>query len=94
MFQKKNIRLKNVHKTIISQTDINHISSNMSYRYDRSSNDGCVMIFVRVQFLSKLLTKVYFRSDIKGLFVALTLPNQNGFPLVLIANLYKAISMF
>ena len=73
LFQIKNIKLKNVHKTIIRQTDINHISSNMSYRYDRSSNDGCVMIFVRVQFISKLLTKAYFRSDIKGLFVRLTI---------------------
>ena len=44
----------------------------MPYRLDRSQIVVGVMIFVRIESPSKLITKVYFRSDIKGFFLELT----------------------
>ena len=104
----KNLRLKNVNKTIIGQININSISSKfdqlkelvlkhvdilvvcetkldetfpssqfhmdgfaLPYRLDRNRNDGGVLIFVKEDIPSKLLTKHNFPSDVKGLFVKL-----------------------
>ena len=104
----KNLRLKNVNKTIIGQININSISSkfnqlkelvlkhddilavwetkldetfpssqsrmdgfSLPYRLDRSRNGGGVMIFVKENILSKLLTKHNFPGDVEGLFVEL-----------------------
>ena len=43
----------------------------LPYRLDRNRNGGGVMIFVRKDILSKLLTKLNFLSDVEGLFVEL-----------------------
>ena len=103
----KNLRLKNVNKTIIGQININSILSKFSklkelilkhidilvvcepkletfprsqfhidgfslpYRLDRNRNSGGVMIFVKEDIPSKLLTKHNFPSDVEGLFVEL-----------------------
>ena len=103
----KNLRLKNVNKTIIGQINIKSISSkfnqlkelvlkhvdilvvcetkldetfpssqfhldgfSLPYRLDRNRNGG-VMIFVKEDIPSKLLTKHNFPRDIEGLFVEL-----------------------
>ena len=91
----KNLRLKNVNKTIIGQININSILSKFSklkelaicepkldetfsssqfhiddfslpYRLDRNRNSGGVMIFVKQDIPSKLLTKHNFPSDVEG----------------------------
>ena len=105
----KNLRLKNVNKTIIGQVNINSISSkfnqlkelvlkhvdiflvvcetkldetfpgsqfhmdgfSLPYRLDRNRNGGGVVIFVKEDIPSKLLTKHNFPSDVEGLFVEL-----------------------
>ena len=104
----KNLRLKNVNKTIIGQRNINSTSSKFNqlkelvlkhvdilviwetkldetfpssqsrmdgfsfpYRLDRNRNGGGVMIFVKENIPSKLLTKHNFPSDVEGLFVEL-----------------------
>ena len=104
----KNLRLKNVNKTIIGQININSISSkfnqlkelvlkhadilvvcetkldetftssqfhmdgfSLPYRLERNRNGGGVMIFVKEDTSSKLLTKHDFPSDAEGLFVEL-----------------------
>ena len=43
----------------------------LPYRLDRNCNGGGVMIFVREDIPSKLLTKHNFPSDVEGLFVEL-----------------------
>ena len=43
------------------------------YRFDRTSNGGGIMIFVREDIPSKLLNKHTFSSDIEGLFVEINL---------------------
>ena len=104
----KNLRLKNVNKTIKGQVNVNYILSkfnqlkelvlkdvdilviyetkldeifpssqfhmngfSLPYRLDRNCNGGGVMIFVREDIPSKLLTKHNFPSDVEGLFVEL-----------------------
>ena len=104
----KNLRLKNVNKTIIGQININSISSKFNqlkelvlkhvdvlvvcetkldetfpysqfhmdggflpYKLDENCNSGGVMVFVKEDIPSKLLTKHNFQSDVEGLFVEL-----------------------
>ena len=104
----KNLRLKNVNKTITGQININSISSkfnqlkelvlkhvdilvvcetkldetfpssqfhmdgfSLPYRLDRNRNGGGVMIFIKEDIPSKLLTKHNFPSDVEGLLVEL-----------------------
>ena len=104
----KNLRLKNVNKTIIGQININSISSKFNqlkelvlkhvdvlvvcetkldetfpysqfhmdggflpYKLDENCNGGGVMVFVKEDIPSKLLTKHNFQSDVEGLFVEL-----------------------
>ena len=44
----------------------------LSYRLDRNLNGGSVMIFVKEDIPSKVLTKRNFPSDVEGLFVQLS----------------------
>ena len=104
----KNLRLKNVNKTIKGQVNVNYVLSkfnqlkelvlkdvdilviyetkldetfpssqfhmngfSLPYRLDRNCHGGGVMIFVRKDIPSKLLTKHNFASDVEGLFVEL-----------------------
>ena len=41
------------------------------YRQDRNKSAGGIMIYIRDDILSKLLTKHVFPNDIEGLFVEL-----------------------
>ena len=43
----------------------------MPYRQDRNRNGGGIMIYIRDDIPSKLLTKHVFSDDIEGLFVEL-----------------------
>ena len=65
----------------------------LPYRLDRNRNGGGVMIFVKEDIPSKLLTKHNFPSDVEGLFVELNFRRSN-FSLELITHLHIMISVF
>ena len=43
----------------------------MPYRFDRNRNGGGIMIFIRDDIPSRMLTKHVFPDDIEGLFIEL-----------------------
>ena len=80
--QFKSIRLKNINRVIIGNLNINSLpvfptsqfmvdGFSMPYRQDRNRNGGGIMIYIRDDIPSILLTKHVFPDDIEGLFVEL-----------------------
>ena len=78
--QLKELVLKHVDILVICETKLDetlpssqfHVDGfSLPYRLDRNRNGGGVMIFVREDIPSKLLTKHNFPSDVEGLFVEL-----------------------
>ena len=125
----KNLRLKNISKTILGQININSISSNfdqlkelvlkhvlvvwetkldelfpnsqfhmdgfsLPYRLDGNRIGGGVMIFVKEDIPSNLLTKHNFPSDVEGLLAELNFRKSNGFSFAFVTHLHKMISIF
>ena len=78
--QLQEIVLKYVDILILTETKLYDISPkpqfmvhgfSMPYRQDRNRNGGGIMIYIRDDIPSKLLTKHVFSDDIEGLFVEL-----------------------
>ena len=78
--QLKELVLKQVDILVICETKLDetfrssqfHMDGfSLPYRLDRNRNGGGVMIFVRENIPSKLLTKPNFPSGVEGLFVEL-----------------------
>ena len=76
----KELVLKHVDILVVCETKLDetfpssqfHMDGfSLPYRLDRNRNGGGVMIFVREDIPSKLLTKHNFPSDVEGLFVEL-----------------------
>ena len=51
----------------------------LSYRLDRNRNGGGIMIFVKEDIPTKLITKHNFQSDVEGLFVELNFRKPKWF---------------
>ena len=79
--QLKELVLKYVDILILTETKLDNSSPNSQFsvdgfsepfRIDRNRSGGEVMIYVRDDIQSKLLTKHFFPNDIDGLFVELS----------------------
>ena len=59
------------------------------YRLDRNRNGGGIMIFIRDDIPSRVLTKHVFPDDIEGLFIELNFRKLSGYFLEHIAHQLK-----
>ena len=64
------------------------------YRWDRDRNGGGLIIYVREDITSKMLTKHKFPDDIKTLFVEIDFEKVSGYFVDYITHLLNLINTF
>ena len=76
----------------VNQFFINGFST--PYRLDRNQNGGGIIIYVREDITSKMLTKHKFPDDIKTLFVEIDFEKVSGYFVDYITHLLNLINTF